>query len=120
VKRAEDSRLQASGNISGVLVGIVTSLGDVTTVKLLLEDLLGMLLGLLRGVGVVDVGLVTSSDLSLRHDDELLGIFFWLKKVLSIVASGDCENVDVNVNDASEEWKPLSTDELASYTFGGS
>jgi hypothetical protein len=28
VKRAEDSRLEASGNVSGVLVGIVTSLGD--------------------------------------------------------------------------------------------
>lgn len=44
-------------------------LGDSTiaAIKLALEDLLGVLLGLIRGVGVLEVGLVTAGDLSFRH-----------------------------------------------------
>lgn len=41
----------------------------VAAVKLLLEDLLGVLLGLLGGVGVGDVGLVAAGDLSFGHGD---------------------------------------------------
>lgn len=39
---------------------------SVLTVEVLLEDLLGVLLGLSRGVGVVQVGLVAADDLSFR------------------------------------------------------
>jgi hypothetical protein len=46
----------------------------VSTVELVLENGLGVLLGLLGGVGVVDVGLVAAGDLSVsRHDDSEVG-----------------------------------------------
>lgn len=42
----------------------------ITAVELVVENLLGVLLGLLRGVGVVDVGLVAAGDLSFgRHGE---------------------------------------------------
>lgn len=41
----------------------------VAAVKLLLEDLLGVFLGLLGGVGVGDVGLVAAGDLGFGHGD---------------------------------------------------
>lgn len=40
----------------------------ITTVELVVENLTGVLLGLFRGVGVVEVSLVAACDLSLRHD----------------------------------------------------
>lgn len=40
----------------------------ITAVELVLEDLAGVLLGLLRGVGVVEVGLVAAGNLGIsRH-----------------------------------------------------
>lgn len=67
-------RLEAAGNVAGVLVLVVSGLRDVAAVELVLEDLLGVLLGLLGGVGVVDVGLVAASDLSFgRHVGGLVG-----------------------------------------------
>lgn len=63
-----DARLKTAGNIARVLVLIVSGFGDVTAVELVLEDRLGVLLGLLGGVGVLEVGLVTAGDLSFgRH-----------------------------------------------------
>lgn len=41
----------------------------IAAIKLLLEDLLRVLLGLLRGVGVLEVGLVASGNLSVSHID---------------------------------------------------
>jgi len=42
----------------------------VAAVELVVEDLLGVLLGLLGGVGVVEVGLVATGDLTIsRHGD---------------------------------------------------
>jgi hypothetical protein len=46
-----------------------TGKSTIAAVKLALENLLGVLFGLLRGVGVLEVGLVTAGDLSFRHVD---------------------------------------------------
>jgi hypothetical protein len=79
-----DLRLEAAGHVSRVLVLIVIGLGNcehgsvsqvcqarwrqvdltITAVELVFEDPLGVLLGLLRRVGVADVGLVAAGDLS--------------------------------------------------------
>lgn len=68
------SRLEATGNVARVLVLVIASLGDVAAVELVLENGLGVLLGLLGGVGVLEVGLVTAGDLSFgRHVDGGIG-----------------------------------------------
>jgi len=47
----------------------------ITAVEVVLENLLGVLLGLLGGVGVLQVGLVAAGDLSLgRHVEDC----FWV------------------------------------------
>ena len=53
-----------------VRIGVVVIRGEfftISVVELLVEDLLGVLLGLLRGVGVVDSSLVAAGDLSIGH-----------------------------------------------------
>lgn len=76
----KDLRLETTSNIARVLVLVVASLGDVTTVELVLEHGLGVLLALLGGVGVVDVGLVAAGDLSFgRHVGGLVGLIDCLK-----------------------------------------
>ena len=44
--------------------GASSRLRTISAIKLFIEDPLGVLLGLLRGVGIVEVGLVTASNLS--------------------------------------------------------
>lgn len=67
LQASESLRLQPASNIVGVLVLVVVGLGNIPTVELLIQDLLGVLLALLGGVGVVDVSLVAAGNLSLRH-----------------------------------------------------
>lgn len=87
--RVVECSLQATCDIVGVLVSRV--LLDVTAVKLIVEDLTGVLLGLFGGVSsysqpaasthlstkltrVVDVGLVATNDVSLVGHGEVLGL----------------------------------------------
>ena len=51
----------------------------ITTVELVVEDLLRVLLGLLGGVGVLEVGLVASSDLSFSRHVERFWVEGWLE-----------------------------------------
>lgn len=51
------------------------------TVEVILQNILGVLLGLDRSVGIVNTGLMTADDLSVRHDfvnanEELLRLGF--------------------------------------------
>lgn len=58
-----------SNDVSGQSSEVKVRQRTVAAVELLVEHLLGMLLGLLGGVGVVEVSLVAAGDLSLRHDE---------------------------------------------------
>jgi hypothetical protein len=46
-----------------------------TTVELIVKDLLGVLLGLLRGVRIIKVSLIATGDLSIGRHDKVWGKF---------------------------------------------
>lgn len=76
----KNSRLETTGNVARVLVLVVARLGDIAAVEFVLEDGLRVLLALLGGVGVVDVGLVAAGDLSFgRHIGGLVDLVGCLK-----------------------------------------
>jgi hypothetical protein len=70
-------RLLENIHVAGVPVGVVIA-ADISAIKFILENVAGVLLGLLGGVGVVEVSLVATGDVSNVGHVENLRLEVWI------------------------------------------